>query len=56
MALPIQTTPILGGKDAEEFLRKKKEVEEGKNPVSPEEYERAVRAYGRLNDMHGDLF
>jgi hypothetical protein len=43
MALPIMETPVLRGKEAEEFSRRMDAAEHEK--VSREEYERAEKTY-----------
>lgn len=51
MALPIKETPILYGKEAEEFRRRMQ------NPrsVSKEEYERAKKIYDEIIEKNPDM-
>lgn len=45
MATPIKETPILYGKDSDSFLKRAKEVEQGKHKVPREEYDRGMKLY-----------
>ena len=47
MAKPIEETPILRGKDAENFLKRMKE----NHKVSKEEYDEIMRTYERLEKI-----
>ena len=47
MAKPIEETPVLTGKDAENFLKRMKET----HKVSREEYERIMRTYERFEKI-----
>ncbi len=52
MVLPIKETPILKGKAAAEFCKKRIEIEENKGSVSVEDYKRAEKVY---YEMHGKI-
>lgn len=47
MAKPIEETPILRGKDAENFMKRMKE----NHKVSKEEYDEIMRTYERLEKI-----
>ena len=47
MAKPIEETPILRGKDAENFLKRMKE----NHKVSKEEYDEIMRTYERFEKI-----
>ncbi len=50
MSNPIKETPILYGKDSDRFLKRAKEVENGKHRVSRSEYNRGMKLYHSVMD------
>ncbi|TXJ27477.1 MAG: hypothetical protein E6Q24_08465 [Chitinophagaceae bacterium] len=51
MARPIKDTPILKGKAAKRFLKRMREVDEGKHKVSPEVLTRMKENYLKLKSI-----
>jgi len=51
MARPIKDTPTLRGKDAKRFLKRMREVDEGKHKVSPEVLARMKENYLKLKSI-----
>jgi hypothetical protein len=52
MASPIKETRTLYGKEAADFARQL--TENVSRPVPPEEYERAMEVYRRMQERHGE--
>ena len=44
----FKTTPTIYGKDAERFMQRMKEADEGKHRISREEWERSKKIYDHL--------